>query len=164
MRSSSQTESRVRPGAAPLLVTVLALRPRDWMDLAVAIVELGIARVRIATADRRSLLQPRTTVSNRGANSFGRVERVRVAIARASHRLPWRADCLVQALAARHWLGRLGVETSLRIGVPGKRRDQFEAHTWLMHGEIVITGGDIDDYVALGSSTSSIELDRSPPR
>jgi hypothetical protein len=85
---------------------------------------------------------------------------VRLAIARASHRLPWRADCLVQAIAAQHWLRRLGVETSLRIGVPGKARDPFEAHAWLMHGDEVITGGDIRDYAPLLDPMSQIEASR----
>jgi len=89
-----------------------------------------------------------------------RVERVRLAIARTSHRLPWRADCFVQAIAAQHWLRRFDVETSLRIGVPSKARDPFQAHAWLMHGDEVITGGDIEDYVPLSASMSRIEATR----
>ena len=81
--------------------------------------------------------------------SAGRIERVRLSIARASCRVPWRADCLVQAVAARHWLRRLGVETTLHIGIPSEARGRFEAHAWLMHGDNVITGGEIRDYTPL---------------
>jgi hypothetical protein len=85
---------------------------------------------------------------------------VRVAIARTSHRLPWRADCLVQALAARHWLRRLGVETSLCIGVPVRANDRFEAHAWLMHGDEMVTGGDIKDHRPLLDPALRTELGR----
>ena len=149
MRSSSPIEARSLPAGARKLGT------RDWLDLGVAIVELGAARLHIATSGRAGLLQPSTTAAEGRSAADGRVERVRVAIARASHRVPWRADCLVQAVAARHWLERLGVATSLRVGVPAGRRDEFEAHAWLMHGDKVITGGDVSDYIPLLDSTAA---------
>jgi hypothetical protein len=157
MRSSPQIEG----GTPSALVKALNLSPRDWLDLAVAGVELAIARVYVAVADRSALLRPPVAESPSRAKVDPRVERVRLAVARASHRLPWRADCLVQAIAARRWLGRLGVETDLRIGVPGQARDPFEAHAWLMHGDEVITGGDIGDYVPLLDSVSQTDSRRS---
>jgi len=78
------------------------------------------------------------------------VERVAFAIPRVAARLPWRADCLVQALAARRWLGRNGVATTLGLGVHKDMPDTFEAHAWLKAGDRIVTGGDISGYVPLG--------------
>jgi hypothetical protein len=160
MRSSSRIEPQAH-GGTHVLARALGLRRRDWRDLAIATFELGLARVRIATSDRAVLLQPSTMAGTASSGADERVERVRLAVARASHRLPWRADCLVQALAARRWLRRLGVDTSLCIGVPDGKRGQFEAHAWLTHGDKVITGGDISSYIPILESTAA---ERRPSR
>ncbi len=70
-------------------------------------------------------------------------------IPRVAARLPWRADCLVQALAARRWLGGQGVATKLTLGVPREKPTDFEAHAWLSAGTRIVTGGDISGYVPL---------------
>ena len=77
------------------------------------------------------------------------VERVAFAIPRVAARMPWRSDCLVQAMAAERWLGRHGIETALFLGVPNNKPAQFVAHAWLMAGERIVTGGDISGYVPL---------------
>jgi Transglutaminase-like superfamily len=158
MTLSSRIEGPLRSEAS---LKAFGLSPRDWLDLAVGSVELGLARVRIATCDRAALVRPEKAASPITNEPDMRVERVRLAIARASHRLPWRADCLVQAIAARRWLRRLGVETSLCIGVADRTKDPFEAHAWLMHGERVITGGDISGYIPVLNSTTRIDSDKS---
>ena len=146
-----------RPSA---LTRALGLGPREWIDLVVASLALGVARLRIAF-NRVRLIPVNAAVGSGGNDGDEHVKRVRVAIVRASGRLPWRTDCLVQALAARAWLHRLGVETSLSIGVPEERRGRFEAHAWLMHGESVITGGDISAYIPLLDSGAGIKLNES---
>ena len=132
-----------------MLIRAIALSPLDWFDFAVASTELALARVRLLMSNHTALLQPPAFEARCTDRADVRVERVRIAIARASSRLPWRTDCLVQALAAQHWLRRLGVETSLSIGVPRNTEGQFEAHAWLTHRDVVITGGDISRYVPL---------------
>jgi len=77
------------------------------------------------------------------------VERVAFVIPRVAARLPWRADCLVQALAARRWLARHGVTTTLTLGVPRDKPADFEAHAWLTAGDRIVTGGDVSGYVPL---------------
>ncbi len=146
------------PPTAP--TKALRLRPRDWLDLAAASVALGVARLRIAS-HRARVFRSEEGKSSPVMDVDQRIERVRVAIIRASGRLPWRTDCLVQALAARDWLHRLGVDTSLCIGIPEDSSGQFEAHAWLMHGKSVITGGDIRSYIPLLNSGTGIELNRS---
>ena len=149
--------SRIEGVLPSVLARALSLGPRDWLDLAVAMVELAFARVRIATSDRFALIRHAAVASPPPKKPDERVERVRRAIARVSHRLPWRSDCLVQAIAARRWLRRFGLETSLRIGAPGKVSEPFEAHAWLMYGDESVTGGDTGDRVALFDSASSLK-------
>jgi hypothetical protein len=55
-------------------------------------------------------------------------------------RVPWRSDCLVQALAARLWLERSGTEGVLRLGA--RRVDGgILAHAWLEVGGVPVSGG-----------------------
>lgn len=55
-------------------------------------------------------------------------------------RVPWRADCLVQALAARLWLDRSGTAATLRLGA--RRVDgAILAHAWLELDGIPVSGG-----------------------
>ena len=43
-------------------------------------------------------------------------ERMRRALMAVSRRMPWRSDCMIQSLAARMWLDRLGVPCAFRLG------------------------------------------------
>jgi len=76
------------------------------------------------------------------------VERVAYAVPIMGLRVPWRSDCLVQALAARSWLARAAVPSDVCIGV---RKDElgFQAHAWLKVGDRIVTGGDISSYAEL---------------
>jgi hypothetical protein len=148
-----KSSSRIDHAAPSAVAKALGLGPREWGDLAVAIAELAVARIRLAAYDRSALIAA-VPAASRASESGARAKRVRLAIARVSHRLPWRTDCLVQALAAQHWLRRHGFESSLRIGVPRKSCEPFEAHAWLMHGDEVVTGGNVEDHVALFDSAS----------
>jgi hypothetical protein len=82
-------------------------------------------------------------------SQYALIERVAFVIPRVAARLPWRADCLVQALAAEHWLKRAGILTTLTLGVPKDKSTTFEAHAWLSAGDRIVTGGDISGYVPL---------------
>ena len=72
-------------------------------------------------------------------------------------RVPWRSDCVVQALAARRWLARGGVGSTVCVGV---RKDEqgFQAHAWLKAAGRVVTGGDISSYAELPPSRLPEEL------
>ena len=76
------------------------------------------------------------------------VPRVARAIPAAAGIVPWRADCLVQALAARNWLAGKGIRGTIVLGV---HRDVsgIEPHAWLRVDETVVTGGRIDRYTVL---------------
>jgi hypothetical protein len=70
-------------------------------------------------------------------------------------RLPWRSDCLIQALAAKRWLDRAGGSATLRLGVRRTDDGGLMAHAWLSIGEAAISGGPIVE--ALTPLTGSTE-------
>ena len=112
--------------------------------------ELGIARLRLGSHPSNTLIDidPKSSMPLDPAQS-ALVDRVALAIPGVAARLPWRADCLIQALAARRWLGRNGIATTLSLGVPKDMPAKFEAHAWLKAGDTIVTGGDIGNYVPL---------------
>ncbi|WP_295634738.1 lasso peptide biosynthesis B2 protein [Novosphingobium sp.] len=77
------------------------------------------------------------------------VERVAFAIPAIALRVPWRADCMVQAIAAQNWLGRYNIPSTMTIGVRKDAAAGFGAHAWLAVGDVLVTGGDISGYVAI---------------
>ena len=117
-----------------------------------AIVELAIARISLSTRQARELLEPRQASPIWKAARAGHTEPsaliddVSFAIPRMGARVPWRSDCLVQALAAQRWLRNRGVATSLVIGVRKPTPADFEAHAWLMAGDRVVAGGEVSSY------------------
>lgn len=67
----------------------------------------------------------------------------------AAARVPWRSDCLVQALAARRWLNRLGYTSHAAIGVRKRGFDGLAAHAWVICDGRVIAGGDVSNFTPL---------------
>ncbi len=120
-------------------------RPGDVLRAAI---ELGLARLRLDK--HHATLEPNgRRDSPLDYRQSALVDRVAFVIPRVAARLPWRADCLVQALAAERWLEREGIATKLILGVPRDKRPAFEAHAWLTAGDRIVTGGDVSDYVPL---------------
>ena len=85
------------------------------------------------------------------------VERVAYAIPAVASRVPWRSDCMVQAMAAQYWLGRYGIASTMTIGVRKDAPEGFGAHAWLSAGGILVTGGDISSYVAIEVPSSTLD-------
>ena len=110
-----------------------------------AAIELAIARVRLGEMPDGAAV----TLKALSPDQDGLVERVAYAIPRVAARVPWRADCLVQASAARRWLALHRIESTIHFGVPKDKQPAFEAHAWLTVGERVVTGGDISGYIPL---------------
>lgn len=63
--------------------------------------------------------------------------------------VPWRSDCVIQAMAAQHWLAANGQASEIRIGVHNSQEGKFDAHAWLVQNERILTGGNIDQYAVL---------------
>lgn len=79
------------------------------------------------------------------------VLRIGYVVSRTARLVPWRSDCLVQALAAQRWLLRGGIATEIVIGIDQTQKEGFLSHAWLRWGELVVTGGSVTRYsVILG--------------
>jgi hypothetical protein len=69
------------------------------------------------------------------------VARVRRAVEVAASCLPWTPSCLARAITAKLMLRRLGLQSTLYLGVAREGR-QLHAHAWLRNGTNVVTGAE----------------------
>jgi hypothetical protein len=73
-------------------------------------------------------------------------DEVAFIIPRLAKRLPWRTDCLVQALAGQSMLTRRGLASEVLVGTAKHSDGTFEAHAWLSCRDATILGGDISRF------------------
>jgi hypothetical protein len=128
------------------------LASRDGLRLVEAALYLGLARLAVVTLPFR-VLAPRlgvrraetpATAPPRAATGC-----VGWAVARAARRMPWRCECLEQAIAAKAMLRRRRIASTLYLGVA---RDPVAAHAWLRVGSANVTGGqDVAQYAIVAS-------------
>ena len=121
---------------------------RTIRDLLTAIWELAVARWRLVASRPADLLQSSVQAEAGAASavSSDQANRVAFAIGAMGARVPWRSDCLVQALAGQRWLARLGIASDLFVGVKPPAANRLDAHAWLTVGDRVLIGGDVADY------------------
>ena len=127
----------------------------DWHYLALAVMELTLARFRHATTPIAAILatleqrdKARETVTHELGSEVC-ISRLSWAIGAAAARVPWRSDCLLQVMAADHWLRRHGLQPEFFLGVAKDRSGRFEAHAWLRCGGISVTGGSGAEFAML---------------
>jgi hypothetical protein len=75
-----------------------------------------------------------------------RCEEAGFFISRMANRVPWRSDCLVQALAGQNWLAQEGIACEIVVGTAKQDDGSFLSHAWLRHGKQIVLGGDISRY------------------
>lgn len=101
-----------------------------------------------------------TTAAQRHAPSPGQSsfnpELAAWAIETVARHVPWRSDCLLQAMAADRWLRNHGYRPEFHLGVARKDEGELCAHAWLTLDGKVVTGGavDIGNYAPILSTTS----------
>ncbi|GMN01950.1 lasso peptide biosynthesis B2 protein [Erythrobacter sp. MTPC3] len=124
----------------------------------IALAELVRARWTFRTFDAKDIL-PRNDAARSlssaspPANRASKIARIAYVMPRVARRLPFKSDCLIQAIAAQDWLSRLGMASAMQIGVQKPDTKPFEAHAWLLCGETVVTGGEIAHYEVLLDGT-----------
>ena len=131
------------PDYRPWAIGELASVPRAVVELARARAMLG--RIDPAAIARLNADARVVNGSPTGSAAIAQIARVLPSVAAV---VPWRADCLVQALAARSWLWRKGVAGTIVLGVD-RNSAGIEPHAWLRVGDTVVTGGPIDRYAVL---------------
>jgi hypothetical protein len=150
------------PGAKPRLGDIGWLAAYGLRGL----IELVRARIAFERLEARAILARNQAVAAAAGTGPVSVDpalaaRIGYVIPRLSVRLPWRSDCVIQAMAAQNWLAAHGLASEIQIGVERPEDGPFGAHAWLVHHGAVVTGGDIARYdllvgeSPLGSSPAS---------
>ena len=128
-------------------------KPADWGYLAIAAFELLCARIRLSFVPTQTILaalqEHSLSSAHDGSGERVSIERLGWAIGAAGGHVPWRSDCLVQVMAADHWLARHGLKGKFYLGVTKDEEGEFAAHAWLKLGELTVVGGRYDHFCAL---------------
>ena len=111
-------------------------RPPLWL-YAEAASALLIARADVLLRPARRHFASRTRGDRQASPEM--LAEIRRAILSAASRLPIRAQCYEQALAARSMLARRGIKTRLHFG-GGKQQGELTAHVWLTAGAQFVVG------------------------
>ena len=77
------------------------------------------------------------------------VRRIRWAIVAAATRVPWRAMCFQQGLAAQFMLRRRGIPSVLYFGAAPDDERGLCAHVWVRDGDVDVIGGEIASRFAV---------------
>lgn len=101
---------------------------------------LARARIDHRLKPIKAVLQRFESPGSRADATAAEIELVGWAINSAAARVPWRSDCLVQAMAGSMWLDTIDRGHKLNIGVRKNTAGELEAHAWLTSGNQVVTG------------------------
>ena len=81
--------------------------------------------------------------------TLNKVQGIRWAIIATAARVPWRALCFQQGLAAQLMLRRRGIPSVLYYGAAQGEGTGLSAHVWVRVGEIDVIGGEIAHRFAI---------------
>jgi hypothetical protein len=80
------------------------------------------------------------------------LQQIKLSIARACVRSPWRTRCFEQALAAKMMLNRRKISSTIFFGVKKENTEELAAHAWVKSGEFIVTGWQkVKEYTVVGS-------------
>ena len=123
---------------------------RTWADFATATAELALARLRLAAQGADALVGSKAARAGSplvGDRDHDRtIDRVAFAVPRMGARVPWQSTCLVQAIAAQHWLKRNGIRSSISLGARRHAGEAIDAHAWLEAEGRLVVGGEVEGY------------------
>ena len=80
---------------------------------------------------------------------LNKVQRIRWAIITTAARVPWRALCFQQGLAAQLMLRRRGIPSVLYYGAAQDDGNGLYAHVWVRDGDVDVIGGEIAHRFAI---------------
>lgn len=144
------------PVTLPAIALIQKLWRLPWRDLLLlleATIWLAVAGVSIALLPFRYVgcmaalpVRRQAPPPHKRLNS---VERVRWAIVACARRVPWRAMCFEQGLAAQFMLRRRGMPSILYYGAAPDDQKGLAAHVWVRDGDIEVIGCDIASRFAV---------------
>lgn len=136
-------KARMKPSTGKFKRALRIGLSREVIHLLRAVGELARARIKLRSINPAEIEQLNLTASNFTSlfnNSEFELARLTLAIRRGSRIVPWRSDCLVQALAAQRWAGRFGIPTAIVIQVGRSGNRDFMAHAILRHNGQCVLG------------------------
>lgn len=80
---------------------------------------------------------------------LNKVRHIRWAVASSAVRVPWRALCFQQGLAAQLMLRRRGIPAVLYYGANQDDQSGLYAHVWVRDGDVDVIGGEIANKFAI---------------
>jgi len=89
------------------------------------------------------------------------VKRVRWAVLASARRVPWRALCFEQGIAAQLMLRRRGVASVLFFGAALSDKKALAAHVWVRNGDLDVVGGESASEFAVLATFPPALFDRS---
>ena len=131
------------------------LTASEWLYVATAVKELLLARTRHATQPAGQILSALRQRSGQhlpvdcALSADLDLQKVAWALTVVASRVPWRADCLVQTMAAARWLRRYHIQPEFHLGVMKDPVGNLRAHAWLEYRGVTITGGETQSFTTL---------------
>ncbi|MGL5087632.1 MAG: lasso peptide biosynthesis B2 protein [Clostridium sp.] len=128
------------------LITFIKIDNKTKFDFLVAYIYCGIARTYIRFMPFNKLRKKMGKSKEESSEVVGNetyklAKRISWIVVQAAKYTPWESKCLVQALTAQRMLKRLGICTTLYLGVNKDSQNNILAHAWLRCGEYIVTGG-----------------------
>lgn len=132
----------------------------EWRDLlwfaansGVAYFELLRARKRLNHVTPKQIITQNEAIAKAlGSKANGSIklpERIGRLLPRIARIVPFRADCLVQAMAGQAWLSRAGHPSDIAIGVDKPVGKAYDFHAWLNYDGNTVLGGRSHEYTRL---------------
>ncbi|MDX1401964.1 MAG: lasso peptide biosynthesis B2 protein [Kiloniellales bacterium] len=127
----------------------------DWSYLAVATIELLVARIRFSIVGAQRILRelrvPLPVSCRHRETPLAKIDvrRLSWAIAVAAKHVPWRSNCLIQVMAADRWLRRYHLGPNFYLGVARDEQGLLTGHAWIRFGDITVTGGRYEQFSTL---------------
>jgi hypothetical protein len=128
--------------------TFRAMRPHERQLAGEAAMNMLAARIALAVLPFARIArwmgpfsEPGSAPAGAGPASAALVEQLRSAIAAVAPNLPFRSDCLVQALAAQAMCRRRGITSTVHMGAcPAGVLREGETHAWSEASGVPLTG------------------------
>ena len=135
-----EPEPRTEPGSWRTLVIVAAIAAPLF-----AVLWLGIARLGILIFPFRliaPLLGKHMAESPQSVEPTHRnlLEQVSWTVQTAGRHMPWKSECLVQAMAVKGMLKLRGIPSTIYLGLAKDENQNLKAHAWLRSGNMVVVG------------------------
>lgn len=127
----------------------------DWWLLVLATLYLARAAVLLRSCPISNVVNlsaPKIQMAGKRRKGAGSATRIGWAISLSAKVVPWKTNCLVQAVAASLLLRRYGCEPQIRIGV---RKDgpELAAHAWVDCNGTTIVGGRGDEFTPMSAAS-----------